>query len=189
MRAPAPKSVARFCLLVFFLLFASFAFSNSITIGSLTFVGSGNPNTIGKSIFILVLNTQGVTFDNYVPGIPYALTFNAQVFGWTSVVTTIPPTTIVIDPPHYCPCESAVFTMTLALTGPFRLANSQLFNPNPTIAMLLLPPPGQTYLQPGQTFAIVLNALPSAVPEPSSLLMLATGLIATAVAARRKRRR
>jgi hypothetical protein len=50
------------------------------------------------------------------------------------------------------------------------------------------PLPGQTYLQTGQSLAIVLNSLPSPVPEPASLLLVANGLLATAGVVCRKRR-
>jgi len=111
-----------------------------------------------------------------------------QVLGWNAgVFTTMPPPYAQpIIPPHFCPCEAVVFTMTLLNPGPFRLANGQLFDPNTTINMILEPLPGQTYLQYGQTFSIVLTSVPSPVPEPGTWLLFASGLLGLAAVARGK---
>jgi len=79
-----------------------------------------------------------------------------------------------------------VFTMTLLSPGPFRLANGQLFDPNTTINLTLQPPAGQTYLQYGQTFSLVLTSAPSPVPEPGTLLLIASGLLSLAGVVRKK---
>lgn len=173
-------------LFLLFLLNAP-AFANSITIGTLTFLGSSDPTSPHKPMFQLELNTQGVTFDSYAPELPYSLFFEAQVFGLDAgVFATIPPTYATFIPRYFCPCEAAVFTMSLMNPYPFRLANGQLFNPNTTITLILEPLPGQTYLQYGQIFPIVLTSVPAPVPEPGTLLLFASGLLGVAGAARRK---
>jgi hypothetical protein len=183
-------TVRRWALLFALLLLTAPAFANSITIGSLTFLGSGDPNNPHKTLFSLQLNTQGLTFDNHIPGMPYSLVFDVQVYGWDAgLFTTIPATNTYLFLPHFCPCEAAVFNMTLQGTWPFRLANGQLFTPSPTLTVNLYALPGQTYLQPGQSIAIVLNSQPSPVPEPASLLLFGNGLLAIAGVVWRKRRR
>lgn len=187
-------AVRRWPLLFALLLLTAPAFANSITIGSVTFLGSSDPNHPAKGPFLLQLNTQGITFDRYFRGWPYSLVFDVQVYGWDAGLnaglffTTIPGTYTYLRPPHYCPCQAAVFNLSLQNTWPFRLANGRLFTPGPTITVGLYPPPGQTYLQYGQGVALVLNSQPSPVSEPASLLLFASGLLATAGVVWRKRR-
>jgi hypothetical protein len=181
-------AVRRWPLLFVLFLLTAPAFANSITIGSLTFLGTSDATSPHKPMFLLELNTQGVTFDSYAPEWPYPLFFEAQVFGWDAgVFTTMPPPFAPpIIPPHFCPCEAVVFTMTLLNPGLFRLANGQLFDPNTTITLILEPPPGQTYLQYEQTFSIVLTSVPEPVPEPGTLLLFASGLLGLARVVRSK---
>jgi len=146
------------------LLLTAPAFADSITIGSVTFLGSSDPNHPAKGPFLLQLNTQGLTFYRQFPRRPYSLVVDVQVYGWDAgIFPTIPGTYTDLRPPHYCPCEEAVFNLSLD-PFPFRLANGRLFTPSPTITAGLYPLPGQTYLQYGQSVAIVLNSRPSPVP-------------------------
>jgi hypothetical protein len=179
----------RWPLVFALLLLTAPAFADSITIGSLTYLGSGDPNHPSKSKFALQLNTEGLTFYRDFPGWQVPLILDVQVFGWDAgVFSTIPAAGALLNPPHYCPCEAVVFNMRLLETYPFRLANGKLFTPSPSITVIFYVLPGQTYLQPGQSVPIVLNSLPSPVPEPASLLLLANGLLATAGVVWRKRR-
>jgi PEP-CTERM motif-containing protein len=179
----------RWPLVFALLLLTAPAFADSITIGSLTYVGWGDPSHPSKAKFVLQLNTEGRTFYRDFPGWQLPLVLDVQVFGWDAgVFQTIPATGALLNPPHYCPCEGVVFNMSLLETYPFRLANGELFTPSPTITVSFYVLPGQTYLQTGQSVAIVLNSLPSPVPEPASLLLLANGLLATAGVVWRKRR-
>jgi hypothetical protein len=63
------------------LLLTAPLFANSITIGTLTFLGASDPNNPHKPMFLLDLNTQSMTFDSHVPEWPYPLFFEVQVLG------------------------------------------------------------------------------------------------------------
>ena len=183
------RPARRWSLLFALLLLTAPAFANSITIGKLTFLGSSDPNYPRKGPFLLQLNTQGLTFYRRFPHVPLPLVFDVRVFGWDGgLFTTIPATDTLLRPMHFCPCEAAVFNMSLLYTWPFRLANGRLFYPSSTLTVSLYAPPGQTYLQYGQSVDVVLNSQPSPVPEPASLLLVANGLLATAGVVWRKRR-
>jgi len=174
-------------LLPFFLfLLTAPAVADSITIGSATYIGWGSWGNPSKTTLTLQLDTRSLIFDRYIPGLQYPLAFNVNVYGWMGRVETNPPTSILIDPPYFCPCETIVFTMSLIDTLPFRLANGQLFTPNSTITVALEPLPGQPYVQQGQTVNIVLTSQPTPTPEPASLLLFGSGLLGIAVAAWRR---
>ena len=145
-------AIRRRLLLFLLFLFTAQAFANSITIGTLTFLGTSDPSDPHKPMFVLALNTQGVTFDSHASEWPYPLFFEVQVLGFDAGVfatmgTPYPPPII----PHYfCPCEAVVFTMTLLNPGPFRPANGQLFDPTTTINLILEPPPGRPTCNTGR---------------------------------------
>jgi hypothetical protein len=182
-------AVRRWALLFALLLLTAPAFADSITIGSLTYLDSASPGNPQMALFLLQLNTQGLTFDSKT-GLPYALVFDVQAYGFgrnAGPFTTIPATNMDLFPPYFCPCGAEVFDLRLLYPFSFRLANGKLFTPSSTITVTLYPLPGQSYLQYGQSVAIVLNSQPSQVPEPASLLLFASGLLATAGAVRRKR--
>ena len=106
-------AVRRFAVLGLFCLLTTPVFADSITIGSITFLSQGTWGDPRRSIVTIQLDTTGITYDAYALGLPYSLVFNMNVFGWdTGPLTTIPPTGMLVDPPHFCPCESAVFVMT-----------------------------------------------------------------------------
>jgi len=183
-------SVRRFVVLGLFCLLATPVFADSITIGSITFISQGTWGNPHKAVLILQLDTTGMTYDAVIPDVGYPLVFDIHAFGWDAgIFSTLPgPTITLLDPPYFCPCESAVFTMSLLDPWPFRLANGKLFTPVTNFRITMEPLPGQTYLQPGQTIAIVLTSVPTPVPEPGSLLLLSSGLLGVAATAWRKLR-
>lgn len=174
-------------LLLFLVLLTEPAFADSITIGTATYIGSGSWGHPSKTMLAVYLDTRGLIFDSYMPSLPYSLLFDVNVYGWTGLMATDPPTGILIDPPHFCPCEAVVFTMSLVSTGPFRLANGDLFNPTSTITVTIEPLPGLTYVQYGQSVNIVLTSQPTPTPEPASLFLFGSGAIGIAAATWRRR--
>ncbi len=189
MSAQRSRPALRSWLLPLFLfLLTAPALANSITIGTATYIGWGTWGNPSKTMLVLQLDTQGLIFDSHVPEFPYSLLFEVNVYGWTGILATDPPTNILIDPPHFCPCETIVFTMSLDNNyGPFLLANGQLFNPNSTITVTIEPLPGQTYVQYGQSVNIVLTSQSTPTPEPASLILFGSGALGIAVAAWRRR--
>lgn len=153
------------CLVV---LFSSGAWADSIlTIGDFTFLGT---NSQGLSEVRLVLDTAGITepfLFNFLIGDEH----NAVVLG-----PALTPITLTLAPivPR-CPCDEIFFTLVLG-TGPtsiITLANGQPFTALSVNTVTILPEPGQTFIQAGQSVPITIRA----APEPGTVLLLGTGLM------------
>jgi hypothetical protein len=165
-------------LLLPFLLLAASAFGDSITIGTLTFLGFGTPGQPAKAAFEIYLDTSGMTYDSTL-GLPYSLDFDVTAYGWDEgVFHTWGPTSGFFLAPHFCPCEEATVNLTLLYTSSFKLADGRTFYPSPSITATMYAPPGQPYLHDGQSMTLVLNSIPSPVPEPASLVLFANGVLA-----------
>jgi hypothetical protein len=182
-------ALRKWLLLLVLVVLTDPALADSITIGTATYIGHGSWGHPSKTMLAVYLDTRGLIFDSSMPSLPYSLLFDMNVYGWTGWIATDPPTGILIDPPHYCPCEAVVFTMSLVGTGPFRLANGHVFNPTSTITVTIESLPGQTYVQYGQSVNIVLTSQPTPTPEPGSLFLFGSGTIGIAAATWRRRHR
>jgi hypothetical protein len=170
---------------------------DSITIGELVYRGTSEPPGAMTHVE-LYLNTQGITFDPYVPNLPYPLTFNGVLAiqgenpgDWVTVYTgsfTTIPSNVGLVPPNsafICPCTGIRLTLTLQsyLPTTFLLADGHTFTMKPGVVVTLVPPSGKTFLQFGQTAPIVVT---SVVPESATLFLVGSGLLSIAVVARWK---
>lgn len=159
--------------MVFVLLFLSTpALANSIiTIGAFTYLG---PNSQGLSQYQAVLNTNGVTAEPFT-FIGYGFGENGGGVCCPSIPTTAGPITITVTFGR-CPCSS--FSFTLLLPGSpnkpftFLLANGQLFTAYSVDTSTVLPLPGRSSIEPGQSVPVQITA----VPEPGTALLIASGL-------------
>jgi len=158
-------------LLPFALLLSlsSTAFADSLAIGTLTYLGE---NSQGASQFEIRIDTTGITAKPFT-------NLSAEVGGidgqaGIGIPTTAGFTEIFTNRVSDCPCTSFFFGLFLSNNSQpvtFLLANGQPFGKNISI---LLPLPGETFLQPGQTEPISLTA----VPEPGTLFLTCSGILA-----------
>jgi hypothetical protein len=164
------------------LLLSTPALADSITIGTFTYVGT-NPQ--GLSTYQAVFNS-GVTAEPlFFPVVVLGFQFGAQTLGPfdSSNTITLGPGPGILN----CPCSFVSFTPVLSQSSPtftFLLANGQLFNALSASTSIILPLPGETLVQPGQSVPITLTA----VPEPSTALLVGIGLTILIVIVRWKPR-
>jgi hypothetical protein len=167
------------------LLLAGFARADSITIGQIQFLGTEN----GVGGFKVSLDTTGVTagpltFAHLV------LSVRGSLEAYPVSVTT-PAAILFVAGPGLglpaCPCDSVTLKLVLSSSDhpiTFTLADGTPFEAKAINISVLRPGVGGQ-LQPGDSAAIVLTS----IPEPATLVLLATGLpllTKRALAARRK---
>jgi hypothetical protein len=167
----------RFLLLlptVLLLSLSSTAFADSLAIGTLTYLGE---NSQGISQYKIQIDTNGITAEPFTNRV--AEVGSKLGAGDIAIPTTAGFTEIIGQgfTPN-CPCTSFFFGLFLSdiPSHPvtFLLANGQPFTAYSKDVSTLLPLPGQTFLQPGQSVPIVLTA----VPEPGTLFLMSGGAVA-----------
>jgi len=160
------------------------ALANSITIGTLTYLGE---NSQGASQYQIQINTNGITAQ------PFGNVLSRFGTDLGSLTFAIPTTAAFTETflggngLHNCPCTSISLTMLFDAQGhriTFLLANGQPFTAHGISTATLLPLSGQSFIQPNQSVPIQITA----VPEPTTMLLLGSGLVGVLVRRRGNRR-
>jgi len=153
------------------LLFGGFARADSITIGQVQFLGTEQ----GVSAFKVTLDTTGVTAG---PLTFTDLFLSVQGSSEETGSITTPATFLFLGGSGFglpaCPCDSITLKLVLSSSNrpiTFTLADGSLFTAK-AINVSILGTGVSGQLQAGDSAAIVLTS----VPEPATVLLLATGL-------------
>lgn len=163
-------------LLLVVLLTPLAAFADSITVGTVTFLGY---NAQGFSEFQMsFIPTAGITAQplSFWAGI----TANGGLAAIHFVTTDEPVSFFQLGGPatgfQPCPCKSV--GVLLFFNNPFNepftflLANGEPFKAYHQYILNMLPPPGQDFIQIGQSSRLTLTS----VPEPATVVCCAIGL-------------
>jgi hypothetical protein len=153
------------------LLLAGFARADSITIGEIQFLGTEN----GVSAFKVSLDTTGITAGPLtISDLFLSVQGSSEDTG--SIMT--PVTFLFLGGAGFglpaCPCDSVLLKLVLSSSNQpitFTLADGTLFTAK-AINISVLNPGVGGQLQPGDRANIVLTS----IPEPATLVLLATGL-------------
>ncbi len=160
-------------LLTFLLLLLTApAFADSIDIGTLSYLGL---NSQGISQYQVVINTNGITAAPIMFDIGIGNDQGGAALGPYN--TTLPINIIYLGAGiPSCPCTSLTFGVIFDLSSlptTFQLANGKSFTPITTTNSTILPLPGQTFIQPGQSVPILITS----VPEPATVSLMGIGMI------------
>ena len=159
-----------------FLLVTAPAFADSITIGTLTYLGT---NSQGYSTYQVVLNTTGITAEPHLVDIGIGANQIGATYGPFNSVDTI-----TFGPgggvPNCGPCPSISVIAWFPNDKTFLLANAESFTPWKSTSPLIVPLPGHSTILAGQSAPIIITS----VPEPGTAFLIGIGL-ASLIARRR----
>ena len=193
---PTRLRVALFASLFLVGLFPPVARADSIPIGGLSFITGGcNEYTCFKTWISVGINSGGMLFDTH--GFPYSLDLTGTFYtrdmsgAWGpayggSNINFPDYTGQMLNLGYICtPCSGIMLKLTLNYPEEL-LINGQKVNPNTTLTAILLPSNGKYFVPGDYSNATIYLTTTSATPEPSSLLLMGTGLVGMAGVAKRR---
>jgi hypothetical protein len=149
------------------------AWGNSVTIGQLQYLGT---NAQSVSAFKVILDPAGV-FSSQLN--LFNLSLSERDASQSTGAITTPTTLLFIGGPGQalpsCPCRMVGLELFLSGNNKpviLRLASGQLFTVPSITTVLLKPPVGRKFLEPGDSAPITLTA----VPESGTMALMSTGL-------------